>query len=429
MATDASVSEAESLLEFLYATPVGLVEIDMSGDIAMINPHAMKHLLPLAGSRDAGNLFAMLERCAPEVRNMLDAFTAGRGTVCDGHRIMVDLGTRSSGTDPKVLACTLVKLNPARAIACLSDITVQVAQERRLKQAETWFASLLNDVNDYAVLSVTAEGVIDAANRSWESQSGHSCDETVGRNMAELFDASASAGAVSSREQLRLAARDGWHLEEDWNVRTDGSRYWCQRLLAARTADDGSLTGYTLVLRDVRRQSHDADDLRRLLTQDHLTGAANRARFQQVLERELKSWREAATPLSLVMIDIDHFKRVNDLYGHLAGDEVLREFARIVGAALRPNDLLARLGGEEFAVLMPATTLSDAIAFASALRHRIEAMRTSIGDVQLAVTASLGCAQAGAQGDLLAQADEALYAAKRGGRNRVHADMSPAVAA
>jgi PAS domain-containing protein len=161
------VSEEEKLTEFLYAAPVGLVEINASGTILMINPHAMKHLLPLAGMRDTGNLFAMLDGCAPELRNLFEGFTAERGTVCDGHRIMVDLTRDQDGAPPKVLACTLVKLDPDRAIACLSDITDQVSQERRLKQAEAWFSSLINDINDYAVLSVTCDGVVDAVNDSW----------------------------------------------------------------------------------------------------------------------------------------------------------------------------------------------------------------------------------------------------------------------
>ncbi|TPG13626.1 GGDEF domain-containing protein [Sphingomonas oligophenolica] len=422
------VTEAEGLLEFLYAAPVGLVQIDMSGDIAMINPHAMKHLLPLAQGRDPGNLFAMLDRCAPELRNMLEAFEPSRGSVCDGHRIMVDLAPPTDGADPKVLACTVVKLDAERAIACLSDVTLQVAQERRLKQAETWFASLLNDVNDYAVLSVTADGLIDAANASWTKQSGYSCDAAVGRSMADLFDRTAGAGAIAVCEQLRLAARDGWHLAEDWHERLDGSRYWCQRLLAARTAPEGDLTGYTLVLRDVRRDSQDAHDLRRLLTEDHLTGAANRARFQHVLDRELKTWRETGAPLSLLMIDLDHFKQVNDDYGHLAGDAVLRGFAETVAAAIRPTDLLARLGGEEFAVLLPATPLEEARSIANELRTLIEDMRTVSGPHRIAVTASFGCAVASGQ-DVLARADEALYVAKRSGRNCVQAARPAAIAA
>jgi PAS domain S-box-containing protein len=232
-----AASEEAKLLEFLYAAPVGLVEIDASGRIAMMNPYAMKHLLPLAGTRDAINLFDMLENCAPELRNLFASFAAERGTVFDGHRIIVDLGPRQDGTEPKVLACTLVKLDADRAIACLSDITVQVAQERRLKQAETWFSSLINDVDDYAVGSITRDGVIEAVNESWTKQTGYACEAVVGQTLADIFPPAAGDGSSGMVEQLRLAGRDGWHLDEMWRGRKDGSRYWCQ-LAIRRHADD-----------------------------------------------------------------------------------------------------------------------------------------------------------------------------------------------
>jgi diguanylate cyclase (GGDEF)-like protein/PAS domain S-box-containing protein len=421
--------EDEKLIEFLYAAPVGLVEITASGEIALINPYAMKHLLPLAGTRDTGNLFSMLDHVAPELRNMFESFTAQSGTVCDGHRIMVDLCRHHVGTDPKMLACTLVKLDANRAIACISDITIQVAQERRLKQAETWFSSLINDINDYAVLSITPEGVVDAVNASWTSQTGFASDTLIGRTLANIFPSSVTDGNIGMTEHLRLAERDGWHLSEMWHSRKDGSRYWCQRLIAARVGCDGQLGGYTVVLRDITRQTHNTDDLRRLLTQDQLTGAANRARFQQAFEREHRAWSEHGVPLSLVTLDIDYFKRVNDTYGHLTGDTVLRRFAQTVAKAIRPTDVLARLGGEEFAVLLPGTGLSEAKEIAERLRVLVAGIRVETPQGNLAITASLGCATAMPNQDLLRVADEALYTAKRSGRDVVCTVGDVAVAA
>jgi diguanylate cyclase (GGDEF)-like protein/PAS domain S-box-containing protein len=423
-----TVSEEEKLLEFLYAAPTGLVEIDASGTIGMINPYAMKHLMPLAGVRDAGNLFAMLESSAPELRNLFDSFAAERGTVCDGHRIVVDIRRHRDGTQPKVLACTLVKLDADRAIACISDITLQVAQERRLKQAETWFSSLMNDINDYAVVSITSEGVVDAVNTSWTKQTGQAGDGLIGQTLADIFPP-VDDDTLDLVELLRITARDGWYLDEMWHARSDGSRYWCQRLLAARAGSDGQLAGYTVVLRDIARPAYDTDDLRRLLTQDHLTGAANRARFQHLFERAHLAWTEHGTPLSLIMLDIDHFKRVNDSYGHLTGDLVLVDFADAIAAAIRPSDVFARLGGEEFAVLLTGTTLSEASDMAERLRVLIAGRRVSTPQGDLSITVSLGCATATPHDDLLRSADAALYIAKQNGRNRVHTAASAAAAA
>ena len=412
------VSEEEKLLEFLDAAPTGLVEIDASGAITMINPYAMKHLLPLTGVRDAGNLFSMLESSAPELRNLLEDFSAERGTVCDGHRITVDIGRHRDGTEPKVLACTLVKLDANRAIACISDITQQVVQERRLKQAETWFSSLMNDINDYAVVSITGDGIVDAVNASWMKQTGESGDRVIGMALADVF--SDSNGDQGTVELLRITARDGWHLDEMWHVRADGSRYWCQRLLATRVGSDGEPDGYTVVLRDIARPAYDTDDLRRMLTQDHLTGAANRPRFQHLFERAQQAWAEHGTPLSLIMLDIDHFKQVNDRFGHLAGDLVLAGFAETIAGAIRPADVFARLGGEEFAVLLPGASLSKAGELAERLRVLVSAMRVVTPQGDLSITVSLGCATAVPGDDLLRSADAALYIAKRTGRDRVH---------
>jgi diguanylate cyclase (GGDEF)-like protein/PAS domain S-box-containing protein len=423
-----AVSEEEKLLEFLYAAPAGLVEIDAAGTIAMINPYAMKHLLPLAGARGATNLFTMLESSAPELRNLFDDFSAERGTVCDGHRITVDIGRHRDGTEPKVLSCTLVKLEADRAIACISDITLQVTQERRLKQAETWFSSLMNDINNYAVVSVTSDGMVDAVNASWTTQTGEAGDRLIGKTLGDVFPPEGS-GSLDMAELLDITTRDGWHLDEMWHTRTNGTRYWCQRLLAARAGPDGEIDGYTVVLRDIARPAYDASDLRRLLTQDHLTGAANRARFQHLFERAQHAWRQQGTPLSLIMLDIDHFKLVNDTHGHLAGDLVLAGFAETISTAIRPADVFARLGGEEFAVLLTGTTLAEAGELAERLRLKVAAMRVKMPQGELAITVSLGCATAMANEDLLRAADAALYVAKHTGRNRVHSTESAAAAA
>jgi diguanylate cyclase (GGDEF)-like protein len=182
------------------------------------------------------------------------------------------------------------------------------------------------------------------------------------------------------------------------------------------------------VLRDITRQTYDTDDLRRLLTQDHLTGAANRSRFQQLLEREQRAWRENGAPMSLIMLDIDHFKRVNDTYGHATGDLVLTCFADTIARAIRPADVLARLGGEEFAVLLPATGLSEAAEIAERLRGLTADMRVKSPHGDLAITVSLGCATARLETDLLRTADEALYTAKQNGRDRVYTEGRAAAA-
>ena len=260
-------SSEEELLEFLYACPVGLIECDSSGAIAMMNPHAMQHLLPLAGPRDPGNLFAALEHHAPELRSIVAAYAPATGRICDGHRIFVDLATRRRGTAPKVLACTLVKLGPDRLMATLSDISEQVAQEARLRQADTWFATLLDSVSQYAALTITPDGQIAAADTCFARQTGYEPADVTGHNLADVLSTDLPGGDLRLDEQLAIAVREGWHLQEGWQQRADGERYWCQRLVVARSArDNAALPRFSVVLRDVPRRDAATEDVRRLLT-------------------------------------------------------------------------------------------------------------------------------------------------------------------
>jgi diguanylate cyclase (GGDEF)-like protein len=167
--------------------------------------------------------------------------------------------------------------------------------------------------------------------------------------------------------------------------------------------------------------------LRRQALRDGLTGAYNRRYFDQMLDEELKRAKRMKHPLSLILIDVDHFKSLNDRYGHPTGDAVLRAIVRSLTAALRrPGDLLARYGGEEFAVILPGVDLHGAMAVAERMRTSAEARRIPNCDQDTArvVTLSIGVVSALAAAeespqDMLDRADEALYRAKSEGRNRI----------
>jgi len=162
----------------------------------------------------------------------------------------------------------------------------------------------------------------------------------------------------------------------------------------------------------------------RFASTDALTGLHNRGWLDDAFDREVKRSERDELPLALIMIDVDHFKNYNDEYGHLAGDQVLITVADAIRSPLRPNDLVARFGGEEFAVLLPETTVSNAEIIAERLRdHVAKADPGMLDNRQLpAVTISLGIAgrQPGYSLDMMiAAADVAMYHAKRNGRNRV----------
>lgn len=157
---------------------------------------------------------------------------------------------------------------------------------------------------------------------------------------------------------------------------------------------------------------------------DPLTGLPNRAAWSERLDHEVNAWHQRGNSLSLAMLDLDHFKRINDGYGHLAGDKVLKIIANVLRKRLRSTDFIARFGGEEFVLLMPNSSLADALAVGEVLRAAIEACPFHFKGEPVTVTVSMGVAQfmPGERSDLaLKRADAALYRAKAAGRNRVQA--------
>jgi diguanylate cyclase (GGDEF)-like protein len=166
-----------------------------------------------------------------------------------------------------------------------------------------------------------------------------------------------------------------------------------------------------------------ASELNRQATLDELTGIGNRRIFYARTEAELARCRRKGTPLSVLMIDLDRFKSINDTLGHAVGDETLRRFAALVAPHLREYDFFARLGGEEFAVLLPDTAEEVAVAIAERVRELIEAERLPDPAFAVPTTVSIGAAELAALEEsvdqLMHRADLALYAAKRSGRNRV----------
>ena len=172
---------------------------------------------------------------------------------------------------------------------------------------------------------------------------------------------------------------------------------------------------------DVEHAFHEA--IYELVMHDGLTGAFNKRKFGEELEREHSRARRHRRPLSLVLFDIDNFKSVNDLHGHLCGDALLKQLAATVVELLRAEQLFARVGGEEFVILCPETPFDGAAVLAEKLRARFESQSYVCGEATLAVTCSFGVAEVERSmtnpEDLYAAADTALYEAKRAGRNRV----------
>jgi two-component system cell cycle response regulator len=211
---------------------------------------------------------------------------------------------------------------------------------------------------------------------------------------------------------------------------TNGTFVASQRISAPTVLSDGDRIGLgrRTVLRFSLQDALEEEALLRVhesALRDRLTGAYNRGAFDDRLNNEFSTSQRRGTPLALVLFDIDHFKRLNDTYGHQAGDTVLHQVAQCVQSTLRPEDVLARYGGEEFAVILKSVSSRSAHVMAERVRVAVEDHETEWNGAPIRATVSVGVVHAPSAksvegpAQLIATADAALYEAKHQGRNRV----------
>lgn len=226
-------------------------------------------------------------------------------------------------------------------------------------------------------------------------------DSDVGRHATRVAEIS---GGLSGDQQLTISA-----AEDAATQLLEANRLLQQDLATAKE--------------ELQAQRRQLDSYMVEALTDALTGMANRRKFDQELVRRFAQWKRSATPLSLVLVDIDNFKKVNDVHGHVAGDAVLHQIAQVLLENVRAHDLVARYGGEEFAMILPGTTLEEAKPVAERIRGSIAEHGFQFGDSQTNVTVSAGLAEAMLTNDsevLVTRADTALYSAKDAGRNCCH---------
>jgi diguanylate cyclase (GGDEF)-like protein/PAS domain S-box-containing protein len=432
-------AEHEALIQFLYLAPVGLVQTGLDGEIVMINPISAQLLMPLQRDGNLVNLFAALEGVAPELRHLCAQFARPHGMVCDGLHIHLHGSAERTRRAPHVLSLSLLKLDDARLMAVLSDVSEQVRRERQLRQNDAWLNALLTSITDYALVGLDREGRVSDWNDTIARVTGHS-RSVVGRPYSVFYPADATTDE-QVHDRLREADQNGWSLDEGPRLRADGSRFWGSAMISPLPDRDPEMDGpddaaYCMVLRDIGDKREAIEQRRKSVFSDHLTGVANRRAFFEAAELELQRNRRAPRPTALILFDADHFKRINDQHGHPGGDAVLRHLGTLLGATFRQVDVVARIGGEEFAVLLPSSTLAGAAIVAERLRRLVAAQPVPFGDTAIEVTVSAGIAACEGEQEaqclsleiLMQRADQALYAAKAAGRNRIER-WTPALAA
>ncbi len=269
------------------------------------------------------------------------------------------------------------------------------------------------------LLIADGNGVVRVFNPACERLFGYAAGEVVGQNVKMLVPEphrDLHDGYIKRFRKEGEPAILG-RQRELTGARKDGSTFPLGLTLGQAIVDDEAY--YIAVVHDLTQEVR----LRRDAAIDVLTGVSNRRNFIARGRDEIGRAARYGRPCSVLMLDIDHFKQVNDTYGHAAGDEALRQFASACQAMLRDSDVIARIGGEEFAVILPETDAAGAKILAERLREGVSRIRVPVGDGGFGFTVSIGIANRAGDEDgideVLARADRALYQAKQEGRDRV----------
>ena len=416
-------AEHESLLQFLYMAPVGLIQLKTNGEVIMINPLATQLLMPIKPDGDMSNFFSTIENVAPDLRNICTSFSKKRGQICDSLRVQLMAGIPGK-QDPKILAVSLLKLDAERMMAVISDVTIVVKRERQLQQNEAWFNAIFSGVTDYALLSLDHEGKVDKWNLSVERVCNFKPIDVENMPYSIFFPADAMD---SDRLKDRLADADanGWSLAESWCVKSDGSKFWGSSIIAplVSSIEIDKPQGYSLIIRDISEKQNSVNEILNSIYSDHLTGVLNRRGFYDAANIEFDRYTKRARPLSILVIDADFFKKINDTYGHPVGDEVLKHLASSLKECVRDMDVVARLGGEEFSILLPSTDILVAAQIAERMRKLIAESKLNIDGHEIRYTVSIGVSAVSQYvtgiDTLIKIADQALYQSKNTGRNRI----------
>ncbi|WP_022663009.1 sensor domain-containing diguanylate cyclase [Paucidesulfovibrio longus] len=309
-------------------------------------------------------------------------------------------------------------------ISAMRDITRRKQIERELQTAANEL-EIIFAYSKVGLMLLRGGRWLAKANQALADILGYDTPEKmIGRSMRELHLTEENFQHFGEKYYNALADKALLHIEYRLR-RKDGSPVWC--MLSGQALDRGAPAdlnkGVLWAVDDITRIKTQEQELRALACTDYLTGVHNRRHFLDLASRELKRRKRHGGDCGLLLIDLDRFKDVNDQLGHGAGDAVLKTFARRCCGALREVDIFGRLGGEEFAVLLPGSDLEGARTVAERIREGMSDMETRTPEGNIRVTVSIGVTSterpvADVEA-LIARADKALYRAKRLGRDRV----------
>jgi len=350
-----------------------------------------------------------------------------------GEPLNEEFPVKYPGINATWLRSQVVKLGDGLAVT-FSDISeAKATQERYVHLAE--FNDSVFQNAPFSIVATDTTGTITAMNVAAEKLTGYRREELVGTApLTVLHDERELLGKVLSIDPAATLEQFGFHVltagaalgemeEQEWTLlRKDGARTPINLAVRAVTTDTGEVTGFVSIAFDITERRQMLDYVTHLATHDQLTGLAGRALLHDKTVEAVEVARRCGTKVAVFVIDLDHFKRINDSLGHSSGDQLLVEAARRLTRSVRSTDVVSRVGGDEFVVVMPdITSVEDVDQCAANLVAKL-APEISIDEHQVQLTASVGvCIFPDFAADakhLLKRADSAMYAAKENGRNQ-----------
>ncbi len=288
------------------------------------------------------------------------------------------------------------------------------------------FSDIVDSANDIVIVTKAEKGddthqKIVYVNAAFTAITEYTAKEAIGKKakLLELFGSD-----EETKNKVSQSLRNKVPVRATVQSRTkSGKKLWIDISIVPIKSKKGEDTYFASIERDVTNEKKLLIELDRLSNQDPLTGLYNRRALDKATELELSRFKRSGTPFSFIMLDLDHFKAINDIYGHSAGDKVLQEVSDLISHEKREYDYAARFGGEEICIILPDAPLKKAKQFAERLKKHISELRITQGKKIIKVTTSIGVTEVVKEDttidSILKRADDALYEAKNLGRNCV----------
>ena len=331
-----------------------------------------------------------------------------------------DLSTFIEGESRLIQVAFIFGLYMLLAFGLLLFINQRRQKHHIQEIRDIWYQGI--EKNPSLAVLTDATGNIIYVNEKFESITGYSYEEVLGKNPRILQSGDMSEESYEAM-WLSLEMEGSWEGEFH-NKGKDGINYWVEARISAIKSDKGQIAYYLALQNDLTEKKRLLDKIQKLAMKDPLTGAYNRNIYLDDNGSDQHDGVGVTEATAFLMIDIDHFKQVNDQYGHMVGDQVLGEMAQLLMANIRENDILIRYGGEEFVISIKLPDEALVRKLAERIREQVEETLFVAESKGIHVTVSLGIYFVGEHyqepiEDLFGRADQALYKAKEAGRNQV----------